>query len=387
MNGLQLLGTIKAQWPDVPVIVVTVDEEVATIVDAIHRGAVNYLVKPVAPPSIQDAAARALARAPAAHAPQGQGSQEIVGSSPAIEQVRRMAALASQSDVNVVIVGETGTGKELVARAIHRASSLSTHPFIAHNCAVTSPELFDAEFFGHRRGAFTGADSDRAGLLRQARGGVLFLDELECMSLVNQAKLLRVLDDGVVRPVGSDVSFPVSIRFLGATNRSPESMFASGHLREDFYFRLCGFLIALPPLRQRPGDIPLLADHFLGGPGRLTPAAVDALERYSWPGNVRQLRNTLRGALSRSPDGPIEPGHFDLEWRTGESSAPPVSDVRTKLNLEAMQRQAILDALAAHRGNRSRAADELGIHRSTLQRKLRELAIEPRPRRQGDAKK
>jgi DNA-binding NtrC family response regulator len=372
-DGLELLSRLEAAAPEIPVVMVTVVESVQTIVEVIRRGAINYLVKPVAPPLLVEAAARALSHGkalPLADHPSG-----IVGASAPMAEVHRMVALAARSDVNVVITGETGTGKELVARAIHRQSMLADKPFVAHNCALTASDLFDSELFGHRRGAFTGADRDRVGLLRHAHGGMLFLDELECLSLGNQAKLLRVLDDGEVRPIGSDRSFPVSVRFLAATNRSPDAMFTDGQLREDFYYRLCGFLIVLPPLRERIVDVGLLAEHFLADRASLAPPALDALESYHWPGNVRQLRNVLRGAVSRCGGTLIQANDIDLQWGKGGSTPPP-SHVPER-TLEGLERQAILAALASHQGNRSQTAAALGIHRSTLHRKLRELAIEP----------
>jgi two-component system response regulator GlrR len=207
MGGLELLVHIKERWPAVPVMLITVETDIQTVVEVVRRGAINYLVKPVAPAVLQASVAKALAHAgQGASARAGSGTPEIVGASRAIVQVRHMVALASRSDVNVIVVGETGTGKELVARAVHRLSDLAGGPFLAHNCAITPPEMFDSEFFGHRRGAFTGADRDRPGILREADGGIVFLDELECLTLANQAKLLRVLDDGAVRPVGGGSS-------------------------------------------------------------------------------------------------------------------------------------------------------------------------------------
>jgi DNA-binding NtrC family response regulator len=388
MDGLELLSRIKERWPRVPVVLVTVEDEVATIVEAVSRGAVNYLVKPVAPSVLQLAVGKAVSRAAATGgAVESSEAHEIVGTSPAMVHVRHLVALASRSDVNVLVTGETGTGKELIARAVHRLSSLARGPFIAHNCALVPPDLFESEFFGHLRGAFTGADRQRAGILREADGGVLFLDELECLSLAHQAKLLRVLDDGEVRPVGSEESRPVAVRFLAATNRAPSAMIEKGELREDLYYRLRGFEITLPPLRDRPSDILLLAEHFLNKERgqRLTDRAADALERCSWPGNVRQLRNVLRAACAGAPGGVIDEHHLDLVAAGGARAAratlapdPPSSVERfTKASLEAIERDAILQALAAHQGNRSRAAEALGIHRSTLRRKLRELNLKP----------
>jgi DNA-binding NtrC family response regulator len=375
MDGLELLTLIRERWPDLPVMVISVQEDIATVVEAVQRGAVNYLVKPVSIPVLLAAAAKALARA--ARTPAEPAAPEIVGVSAAIVRVRHLIALASRSDVNVVVTGETGTGKELVARAIHRLSGLAGGPFVAHNCALTPAEMFDSEFFGHRRGAFTGADRDRAGILREAHGGVLFLDELECLPPAHQAKLLRVLDDGEIRAVGSDQSRPVSVRFLAATNRPPEEMLASRELREDLYYRLRGFQIELPPLRERREDIPLLAAHLLGARAELTGRALRALEECAWPGNVRQLRNALRSAHAVADGRSIDAGHLDLSAATSARAStappPPVATTPKGATLEDLEREAIARALEACGGNLSQAARALGIHRSTLRRKMREL--------------
>jgi two-component system NtrC family response regulator len=314
-----------------------------------------------------------------------------VGHSASILQVRHQVVLASRSDANVVITGQTGTGKELVARSIHRLSSPDRpRPFVAHNCALTPPDLFDSEFFGHRRGAFTGADRDRVGLLRQADGGILLLDELECLSLTNQAKLLRVLDDGEIRPLGGEESRSISVRFLAATNRSPAAMFATGDLRQDLYFRLRGFQIELPPLCERIDDIPLLAAHHLQPRHKhLTPAALDALARCRWPGNVRQLRSVLGSACANAGAGDIEERHLDLAAADPRRPEPSAQPSPRDSSLRAIERRAIVAALTDNQGSRNLAAKSLGIHRSTLRRRLRELGIDPETRadahdREGD---
>jgi DNA-binding NtrC family response regulator len=374
MNGLELLHQIALRWPGLPVILLTVDEDVATIVEAVQLGAVNYLVKPVAPHVLADAVCKALAerlRPPATGA-----LAEIVGESRAIAEVRHQIELAARTDVHVLVTGETGTGKELVARAIHRSSILAQRPFIAHNCAATPRDLFDSQFFGHRRGAFTGAERDHVGLVEQADGGVLLLDELETLSPEHQAKLLRVLDDGEVRPVGSAESRRACVRFIAATNRDPWSMIREGCLRQDLYYRLRGIEIRIPPLRERREDIPLLAAHFLKDRVSLLPKARSALEAFSWPGNVRQLRNVLRRAEAAAGGGPIGVKHLRLSEEEGINtatggawSAPEAGTLRD------IERQAIVRMLEVCCGNRTLAPHRLGIDRSTLRRKLSELGI------------
>jgi len=384
MNGLELLALAKERWPGTPFILVTVEQEVSTVVDAVRQGATNYLIKPVSPAVLCAAASRALATASQVRNTENCSAHEIIGTCPAMLQVRHLVSLAARSDMNVLITGETGTGKELVARAIHRLSSLARGPLVAHNCAVTPADLFESQFFGHRRGSFTSAENDQKGLLEEADGGILFLDELECLSLPHQAKVLRVLDDGEVRPVGSRDSRVVSVRFLSATNCEPQSMLRSGTLRKDLYYRLSGLEIRLPPLRERRQDLLHLARHFLGASGvLLSPEALAALESCSWPGNVRQLRNSLRAAQALSGGGAIERRHLNLPHvgppnSIGSPARPDGPDGPggvAGLNMKEAERDIILRALDSCRGHRGQAARTLGIHRSTLRRKLREFGI------------
>ena len=373
MGGLELLDHARLRWPDVPFIVVTVDHDVATVVEAMKLGAINYLLKPATAASIVNAAQKAMA-APRVAAPRDEGVPEILGVSRAMVEVRHLIALASLSDVNVLITGATGTGKELAARAIHRCSRAGAGPWIAHNCAATPPDLFESQFFGHRRGSFTGADQDSAGLFESADGGVLFLDELESLHAAHQAKLLRVVDDGEYRPVGSTLTRRARVRLVAATNRDPAEMMAGGLLRDDLYYRLRGFEIRLPLLKDRAGDIPLLGDHFVEGlAAGFTGDAREALVRHAWPGNVRQLKNVVRAASALSGGGAIGPHHliFDARARTGTTD--PAGTLRD------VEREAVLRALQDCRGNRSSAARALGIDRSTLRRKLSEYRIRDIP--------
>jgi len=342
MDGLELLAHLEQRWPALPVIVLTANSEVSDVVEAVQLGAVNYLVKPT----------------------------------PA-------AAVIAGSDVHVLVTGDTGTGKELVARAIHAHSSFASGPFVAHNCALAPRDLFESEFFGHRRGSFTGADRDHAGLLSQADGGTLFLDELETLLPAHQAKLLRVIDDGEVRPVGAETSQRVSTRFLAATNRDARSMVAEGTLREDLYYRLRGIEIQLPPLRQRGDDILLLAAHFAGEQSAgFTADAMQALARAPWPGNVRQLRNIVQGARAVAGEGRIGLHHLSLESMdlpvaTREAGMDGAAErLPGGRSLREIERLAIQQVLEECGGNRTRAAKILDIDRSTLRRKLREFGLD-----------
>jgi DNA-binding NtrC family response regulator len=379
MDGLALLSRVKQRWPELPFVLLTVDQDVGTVVEAVQLGAANYLVKPVSPQPLLVAVRKALTLTSVA--PMSDAKlPEIVGRSKAIVEVRHRVVLAARSDVNVLIMGETGTGKELVARAIHRLSKLAKSPLVAQNCAAIPQELFESQFFGHQRGAFTGADRDHVGLLGQADGGVLFLDELESLSPLQQAKLLRVIDDGEVRPLGATASRRVSVRFLAATNRDPKKMLAARELREDLYHRLCGFAIHLPPLRERLEDLPLLLDHFLRPSGRaVTPGALAWLRGRDWPGNVRELRNLMSAVLALAGEGPIDAA--TLRFHGGVRGAPGVAGEGGDVpgieiqSLREAERLAIARAIEASGGNRSRAARLLGIDRSTLRRKIREFRV------------
>jgi DNA-binding NtrC family response regulator len=380
MGGLELLAFTKQRWPAMPVIVITAASEASEIVEAVQLGATNYLVKPAPPAAVMAAIEKAVAaRTSPTTEPLASGSMsELVGGSRQMVEIRHQVAMAARSDVPVLITGQTGTGKELVARALHRHSSVASGPFVPHNCAVSPQDLFESEFFGHRRGSFTGADRDHTGLLVQADSGVLFLDELEALPLPHQAKLLRVLDDGELRPVGSERSLQVSVRFLAATNLDPHAMLAAGSLREDLYYRLRGFEIALPPLAERREDIPQLAQHFLGeGDPGLTNEAIDVLCGAAWPGNVRQLRNLVRAARAAAGDSRIGARHLPLDRSAGRDpgAGSPAAELPQGATLKDLEQRAILQALEDCSGNRTQAAKQLDIDRSTLRRKLREYGI------------
>jgi len=376
MDGFELLAHLAQRWPELPAIVLTANEEVEDVVEAVRLGAVNYLLKPATPASVGSAIDRALltrkrGRAAPSTVP------ELVGTSRAMVEVRHRVLMAARSDVHVLVTGATGTGKELVSRAIHRHSGLAKGPFVAHNCALSPSDLFESEFFGHRRGSFTGADRDRKGLLREAHEGVLFLDELETLDLGFQAKLLRVIDDGEVRPVGAEKAERVSVRFVAATNREARVMIGEGSLREDLYYRLRGIEIALPALADRREDVPLLIAHFdRPDSAGFTPEAIEALCRADLPGNVRQLRNLVQGARAAAGDVAIGVRHLALEAGPGAPRTHGSDGVPRGLTLREVERRAIVQALEDCGGNRTQAAKLLDIDRSTLRRKLQEYGIE-----------
>jgi Nif-specific regulatory protein len=310
------------------------------------------------------------------------GFENIIGSSPRMREVFGVLARVAPSPLPVIVRGESGTGKELVARAIHLNSPRRDKPFYSENCAALPDNLLESELFGHVRGAFTGADTSRKGLFELADGGTLFLDEVGDMSLTLQSKLLRVLQNGEIRPVGSEATRKVSVRIVSATNRDLEAMVRQRTFREDLYYRLKGVSVTLPPLRERREDVPLLVDHFLAklarenGASRLRvePALLRELSLRRWPGNVRELENTVyRLALFASgetltlEDARQDAGFLE-EPKSGDAAPTPVEPLSGPLTRHTLKR-----AIAAAHGNRNEAARLLGISRATIFRRLKDL--------------
>jgi transcriptional regulator with GAF, ATPase, and Fis domain len=319
---------------------------------------------------------------------------DIAGTSSAMTDVFRLMGSVSASPIAVLIEGETGTGKELVARAIHRMSDRADRPFLAVNCAALSEHLLESELFGHRRGAFTGAINDQPGLFKAASGGVIFLDEIGEMPLTMQPKLLRVLQDGEIIPVGSTRPERVDVRVLSASNRDLKAAVDAGTFRADLYYRLAAFPITLPPLHARNGDISLLAARFLATASErqrklipaIDPAALALLEAYAWPGNVRELQNEIERAVALTPSGEnITAASLSAKVRdrsdvaspaaTASPSAPSSADGDLRFARADFEARHIVKVLASHQGNVSRSAKVLGISRISLQRKMKEYNI------------
>jgi len=306
----------------------------------------------------------------------------LLGISSAIRKVLDQVRQVAPARIPVLILGETGTGKELVARAVHAESPRAGAPFVAVNCGALPDTLLESELFGHRRGAFTGAEKDKRGLFEEADGGTLFLDEIGEMSPALQVKLLRVLETHEVRAVGGTGTRPVDVRLVSATNRDLDAAVEEGGFRQDLYYRINTVTIYVPPLRRRRVDIPFLAQHFaeeFGGEHArriiLDDDFVEALSRIDFPGNVRELRNAVERSIAlASPDAPVTSRH--LVTSTGESLPPPVSRAGTlKERVEQVEREAILEALAGCEGNRTRAAESLGLSRQGLRYKMRRLEL------------
>ena len=384
IDGIALVEVLRTRGEGAPILMISGFGTVDSAVKALHAGADDFLTKPVEPDVLLGKVESLLVTRPTlsdSGPPMG-----IVGRSALILRVVEEVKSVAPSDVTVLVSGETGTGKELVARAIHARSNRADGPFVAVNCAALSEGLLDSELFGHVRGAFTGAVRDRDGLFAAADGGTLFLDEIGDVSPATQQRLLRALQEGEVIPVGSVKPIHVDARVVAATNRDLEASVADGSFREDLYYRLNVFRIDVPPLRERRSDIPLLVEHYLRvapdddsstGAALVSPLALRIMLGYVWPGNVRHLFSVLESSRVRSGDGPIQAQHLPPELRDPEGLGDGASGAgRYRIDGEVDEREVILEALRQADGVRTRAATLLGMGRTTLWRKLKELGIE-----------
>ncbi len=377
-DGMEVLRRIRAELPAVEVVMMTGRGTVRLAVEALKSGAVHFLEKPFGRERLAEILSPIARRRMLEEENRNlremlarvYGPEGLVGGSGAMADVRRLIVKVAKGTVGVLIQGESGTGKELVARAIHALSERNAGPFVAVNCGAIAQSLIESELFGHVKGAFTGADRDSLGLFAAADGGTLLLDEVSEMPPEAQVKLLRVIETGTVRPVGSTEERAVSVRVLAATNRDLLDEIEKGGFRKDLYYRLNIVRIKLPPLRARPEDVPLLARHFLSRRSsvlRVTSAAMSALEGYGWPGNVRELENVVERACVLASGDEIGldelPAHIRV--RRGRTRSGRI------VPLDELQRQAIRDALEVTAGDRSKAARLLGINRTTLYRKLK----------------
>jgi Nif-specific regulatory protein len=307
----------------------------------------------------------------------------IIGRSAPMQQVYELIPRVADSHLPVLIQGESGTGKELVARAIHAHSPRKRKPFLSENCAAIPESLLESELFGHTKGAFTGADRDRAGLFEQAHAGTLFLDEIGDMPAPMQARLLRVLQEGELRRVGGDRILRVDVRAITATNRDLQAEVEAGRFREDLFYRLQVLVVQLPPLRDRPGDVPLLVDHFLRRISRergrpiptIRSSVISLFERYTWPGNIRQLENTIQRLALLAGDGPITPAAVESDRGLRQNLLGDTAGDTPIYSLEHNEREQIRQALTATNGNRTQAAKLLGISRATIFRKIKEFDL------------
>ncbi len=389
MDGLGLLAALRAQQSDVPVMVITAHGTVETAVQAMKQGAIDYLLRPFDVDVLELAVKRLFSRVQAARQNAflrqevDRGWDAFIGASQAMREVYDQIQKVGPTRASVLISGETGTGKELAARAVHNASPRREQLFVPINCAALPAEILESELFGYERGAFTGASKERIGKFEFADGGTIFLDELTEMPMPLQAKLLRVLQENTIERLGGNRVTQLDIRVIAATNRDPRDAVREGRLREDLYYRVNVFSLELPPLRERLEDIPRLVEHFIAKhgqstePTRLGSAALERLQDYDWPGNVRELENVIERALIISGGGVLTEQHFSL----GRSAAAPAAarasatESRAAASLtqavEELEGRMIDDALARSDGNKAKAAALLDISERTLWYKLK----------------
>jgi DNA-binding NtrC family response regulator len=391
LSGLDLLRAFKRADPRLEIVLVSGFGTLDTAIEAVRAGAFDYVSKPFDIVEVKDTVDRALRRraqpasvAAEAGAVEAVPADGLIGRSRGMLGVYKQIAHASGSDAPVLVTGETGTGKELIARALHRHSRRGGRPFVPVNCAALAENLLESELFGHVRGSFTGAVSDKKGVFEQAEGGTIFLDEIGETTPAVQVRLLRVLEQGEVRPVGASRVLNVNVRVVAATNRDLERAVHEGTFRQDLYYRLNVLRIAVPPLRERREDIPLIAAHVLreaaaDRPRVLSAAALSALMAYSWPGNVRELQNVLERLALDGAGATIELEDLPVAFR----ERPPArleEPLFTGLpSLEEMEKRYLAHVLEVLKGNRSRAAEVLGIDRRTLYRMMERFGLDRDP--------
>lgn len=379
MDGLQLLQELHQRRPSLPVLLITAHGTIPDAVQATQSGAYDFLTKPVDKDVLLDKVARALAHS-AASAQDDEWNRGIITASSAMRSLLDEARLVANSDVAVLINGESGSGKELLARAIHRASPRRKQPFIAINCGAMPENLLESELFGHERGAFTGATRDHTGLFRAAEGGTVFLDEIGDMPALLQVKLLRVLQELQVRPVGGTRDIPIDVRVISATHRDLALALQEGHFREDLYYRIKVVALAMPSLAQRPGDIPLLVNHFLqhmarrqnARPKVYAPEAMELLVAARWPGNIRQLANIVEQNVALSPTAVISATATRKALGEHAARLPTYAEARDEFT-----RNYLNQLLQMTQGSVSQAARLAERNRTEFYKLLARHAIDP----------
>jgi two-component system nitrogen regulation response regulator NtrX len=397
MDGLATLSRLRERQVDAQVVLISGHGNIESAVRAIKLGAFDFVEKPLSLEKTVLVVRNALRQRRLEAENQVlrarvEKMRAMVGESEAMRQLREQVAMAAPTNGRVLIYGENGTGKELVARTIHGLSRRRAAAFVDVNCAAIPEELIESELFGHVRGAFTGAVADRRGRFESADGGTIFLDEIGDMSLKTQARVLRVLQEGTLEPVGSTTRVTVNVRVLAATNKDLQAEIRNGTFREDLYFRLSVIPISVPALRERREDIPLLADHFMTEFARedgrrvkhLDASAASVLQNYDWPGNVRELRNVIERVMIMVPGDVVTAGDLSFLGPTGAAQPAAAVCDEERLTLhearDRFERDLILRTLAEQQGNMSRTADVLGVERSNLYRKMRAFGIAPAKR-------
>ncbi len=392
MDGLAFLNEVRERKIDLRVMLVTAYGSIESAVEAMRVGADDYLTKPVDLYELRQRVTNLVEKEQLKEEvhtlremlDKRYGFESIIGRSGPMEHLFEQMKMVAPTRSSVLIIGESGTGKELVANALHRASPRRNERFLAINCGAIPSDILESELFGHERGAFTGAVTRKIGKFEVAHRGTLFLDEISELYPELQVKLLRVLEERQVMRVGGSELIDVDFRLIAATNRDLEKEVAEGRFREDLYYRLKVVTLRIPPLRERPGDLPVLAEHFLGlfgqehgtPPMPLSQEALETLARYGWPGNVRELRNVLESAVIFRKGDEITPADLPIEVRgsttLSATGSPVQAAVGSPRTMDEIERQAILETLQRTGGHRARAADILGIGLRTLQRKLKE---------------
>jgi two-component system response regulator AtoC len=388
MKGDELLARIRSRTPEIPVVIITAFGSVESAVAAVKAGAYHYVVKPFPMEqlllTVENALRerRLLGEIRGLREALGSVAGGVVGESPAMREVLDILLRAASSDAPVLLLGESGTGKEILARLVHSESPRSREAFVAVNCSAIPDSLLESQLFGHRRGSFTDAREDRRGLFQVADGGTVFLDEIGDMPAPLQAKILRVLQEKEIHPLGAPAPLPVNARVVAATHRDLEALVQDGRFRQDLYYRLNVIAVRVPPLRERPGDILPLAIHFLEKHGRrmgrtscsLSPEAADGLRRYSWPGNVRELENAVERALVLGRDDVIWLHDLPEALRQPRAIEAPLALAGAR-PMADIEREHILRTLSEVSGNKTAAARLLGMDRKTLYRKLESYGI------------
>lgn len=398
-DGISAMAGLKQKLGDIPILIMTAFGDLQTAVNAVEKGASDYLIKPFDLEYATSAVRKALENSANKNAWRDEKSIEhepyqIIGRSREMQGLFHKIALIARTNAPVMITGESGTGKELVARAIHQHGPRKTKPFIASNMAAFNPSLMEKELFGHVKGAYTGADRDSTGLFQQAHGGTLFLDEIGEVPAEMQVKLLRVLENQEITPVGSTQSVPIDVRFIAATNQSLPDLIRHGKFREDFYFRLNVFPIHLPALRERPEDIPELVNHFLQTHhAEMTKVALLELQKRKWPGNVRQLKNAVEHAVILAQGQPVQMEHLppEIDFYADHSSSVSLDQLVSQWTANLLQSEdanklyeqflarfepiLLQMVLEANKGQKQPSARMLGIHRATLRQMLRKYNL------------
>jgi len=395
-NGIDLVKHIQANYPQTPVAVLTAYGSMETAISALKAGAFDFVSKPVELQRLRDLVNTALKlKSARKEAVSDAPESPILGQSPAIKKLHTQIAKLARSQAPVYISGESGSGKELVAREIHRLGPRTEGPFVPVNCGAIPSELMESEFFGHKKGSFTGAYEDKTGLFQAAQGGTLFLDEVADLPMQMQVKLLRAIQEKAVRPVGSQKEIATDVRILSATHKDLTKLVEQGDFRQDLFYRINVIQVSAPPLRERKDDIAYLAQHFLASLARdwqmdlprLSPNALKALESYQFPGNVRELENILERAVTLCDDEVITPEHLQLP-----TDGVPVSRVQPAIGdrtlpdfehgdsledyLTDIEKQAIMRALEETRWNRTAAAKKLGMSFRSLRYRLKKLGLD-----------